>query len=266
MPIRTDYGTSLLLELDGESILLGGISGGGYSAPIVLTGRKKSLIAVDPMQVRFRAPLTGNGPLPRWIGEFLAGRATSRRIRLLESGRNNLSDLTLDLPAAEIREVSFSPLSATSIGIASVSVAIEGTHGTLAEDVGQPTCLSPAARSPRASAFRLEFPGLPTQFVEEIGEIRARSIDGQTVEVAPIELVIRESHIQPWIDWAKSFIVLGQNSDSDEREAQLSYFPPDLSAPLLQLLLKQVGIASLTPHWGAGQYRVVIYAETIQIV
>jgi T4-like virus tail tube protein gp19 len=83
------------------------------------------------------------------------------------------------------------------------------------------------------SNFRLEIPGLDCKFVTKIDSFTVKQTFasgigvGRDFEVQPgklefpnLSITLSEAHAQSWIDWHNDFVIMGKNSEENEKAAR----------------------------------------------
>lgn len=86
-----------------------------------------------------------------------------------------------------------------------------------------------------------------TAVTDDIGAARDYQKEPGKLEFPNIVITTPELTAQPLVDWHKSFVIDGNNEQSQERNGYLELLSPNLQNVLLRLDFKNVGIFRLTP-------------------
>ena len=106
------------------------------------------------------------------------------------------------------------------------------------------------------SNFLFELPGLDCTKVMKIDSFTVKqpftSTDGAVRQPGPLSfpnlyVTLPEQSAGTWESWFNSFVVRGNNADSNERAARLTLLSADLQQPLARFELFNVGIFRLAP-------------------
>ena len=109
------------------------------------------------------------------------------------------------------------------------------------------------------SNFRLEISGLDCKFVTKIDSFTVKQTFASGIgvgrdfevqlgklEFPNLSITLSEAHAQSWIDWHNDFVIMGKNSEENEKSGSLIFLSPDLSTELGRVNFHNLGIFRLS--------------------
>ena len=109
------------------------------------------------------------------------------------------------------------------------------------------------------SNFRLEISGLDCKFVTKIDSFTVKQtfasgigvgrdfeVQFGKLEFPNLSITLSEAHAQSWIDWHNDFVIMGKNSEENEKSGSLIFLSPDLSTELGRVNFHNLGIFRLS--------------------
>lgn len=105
----------------------------------------------------------------------------------------------------------------------------------------------------------------------ELGEARNLASVAGRMELSNLVFTLPEAWSQPVLAWHNSFVVLGQNDDSQEKNGSLEFLSPNRKTVLFRLDFKNLGIFRVTPAKGEAnadtikRTKVELYCERIEM-
>jgi len=147
---------------------------------------------------------------------------------------------------------------------------------------GAKISMPPKRKLVRASDFRLQIDGLDCTRVNRIESFTVirkvvTASDGSgggaitlptRVEFPNITLSLPEAFAEDWFEWAKDFIVDGNNTNAQEKSGTLSFLEPTLTTARARIKFFNLGICRLTPEKNDGtavpRVRAELYCERME--
>ena len=219
-----------------------------------------------------------------WVRQSFENGGTRRSGAIIAADFDFVSLGQREFIDAQISEVTIPALDGSSKEPAYMTIRINpekifyATKGSTKlisnRDVGTKKWLS--------SNFRFELDGIPFSRVakidsftwkqavtksEKVGEFREPTKHPAKIEIPNLKLTISTADIKPWIDWYKSFVIDGHNSDIDELDGALFFLAPDMQEELASIGFHNVGIISLEPETSkankeeVSRFTVELYVE-----
>ncbi len=120
------------------------------------------------------------------------------------------------------------------------------------------------------SNFRLKIDGLDCTRVTQIdsftvkqsiardgvGDERDYQREPGMIEVPNLRIALAQSKAQSWYDWFASFVIQGNNDDSQEKNGSLIFLAANLGTELARIDLSHIGIFKLAPDPSAAKTNV----------
>ncbi len=222
-----------------------------------------------------------------WISSTLTGNRDQER----KSGALLAADFNYNLKSRRefteglITAVTFPAMDASSKDTAFITLTFAPNQTTDVPASGQ---LSSAAKQKQKlwspSSFRFDMKGLPTGKVskiealtikqtvvtDDIGDQRNSQKEPGKLEIPNVVFTLPETDAQPWLDWFKTFVLEGNNSDEEEKTAQLTYLAPNLKDEVGRLDFRNVGIFGIAPEKSEAnaetvkKFKIELYCERIE--
>ncbi len=293
--VRSSYVAGrFLLELEGKS---GGfvksVAGGFASGNVVEEPdspdyyfKKHLELPVEYSRISIEVGPVLDPALSQWVRDTLDGKFT----------RHNGAIVALDYQSKVLRRIDFSNAQITQVVFprldardkTPLSLKVEISPGAAFVTLGGGTYPAGGSGSPKkstsGSSFRLQIKGLTASQVSLVEELvvdipLAPPPDAACYicEVKPprisfprLEIVVAESSATDWFKWHESFVISGQNGDSDEKSGTLDLLDATLS-PLLTLSFSGLGIVTVANEPATSsqellpRVRASMYVETIAL-
>jgi hypothetical protein len=195
-----------------------------------------------------------------WIRAMLSRNAVTKTVKIIEADYNYKERSRRTLLNATLAEVAFPAVSGDSKDPAAIRLTIAPevvqTSTSNAGATVQGAVTGPKQKSWLASNFKLTIPGLPatrvskissfvaTQEVTEgaIGVTRDYQKEPGKLQLGDLLLDVSAVDAGGWDAWFHSFVVQGNNGQTDEKTATLEFLSPNMVDVLLTLSFKGVGI------------------------
>src|SRR5262245_3275597 len=241
MPItlnRMLAATRSVLALDGtECGFLLSAAGGDVVADVIEARRDGSGLVrktigpptVEPVTIQLGFSM--EKPVYEWIASSWAGRAGPRQVAIVLTDLEQERVREYRFYDALVTETTFPALDAASKEplVLTVRFAAGTTMDAPASGpVSQPTL---AARKAMQCNFRLELDGIDCGFVSKIDSFTVRRAlvddprgyqkEPANVEVPNLRVTLSEQRAESWTEWFQRFVVQGENSEADEKNASI---------------------------------------------
>ena len=265
-PSRTYTAGNFALELNGTIAgFVRKAQGGNISADVVAQNvgtdyfRKKHIsnIRYEDFEVDIDLSLTGS--VYQWINGSWTGGAPRKDGAIVVADQNNNALSRREFKEALITETRIPACDAASkeAGLITVRFAVEESQkkaasGKVSGNLGTKQKMwSPAN-------FRLDVQGVDAKKVSKIdafsvkqsvaessGEFRFPEKTPGQIEYGDLVVTMSEAGAADWTAWFDDFVVKGNNGDSNEKQAALSFLAPDLKEVLAHIHFWNVGIYAL---------------------
>lgn len=286
-------GSRYFLELDGNlagpliSMESGFVSGQVATqmlgpGPVI----KKHLATLLHEEIVFQFGLGMSPALYNWISISISGGLSPKNGAIITTDVNQQIINRVEFRDALITEVAFPALDASSHepGYLTVKIKPEQSvyQGSSGGQIPPPPPTSQHAWL--ASNFRLEIGDLPSSLTQQIEPlvIKRNLVSGQTGsrqrggpvaqpwEIPNLVITLPESQVGPFFQWYQDFVIEGRNSDTDERQGQLTLLNPHLQEELGTINFGNLGIFRLAPvpqtiANSSPLVKVAMYCETMQL-
>jgi hypothetical protein len=235
--------------------LVGSVGVLGVAADGIPNKRLVGDAVQQPMKIRLRP---GSAPnLESWISRALLpeGLEASGAVILHDAGLNPVSQRTFE--DAVLRSLALPVLDAASNQPASITVTVLPRRTTYDLASGPKPSLGVKSKEFLASGFRLTIDGLDTSGVAKVEVPPVVQTSGEAgtpsaLEVPNLTLSLQASTASGWFDWFQEFVIDGKNGDASERSGRIELLGPDGKKVLAAIVLKGLGIVSLSSERADG--------------
>lgn len=295
-PSGRSYGAGIFaLQLDGAKELgyLSSVEGGDASGEVVhevgSAGyyQKKHIGNVKYGDITMEFGMGMSKSVFDWISATLTGNRDQERKSgaVIAADFNYQAKSRREFSNALITEIGFPAMDASSKDAAFITLKLAPE---LTVDVAASGKLqSPTQQKQKLwlpANFRFDMKGLPTGRVskidaltikqtvvtDDIGDRRDYAKEPGKLEFPNLVLTLPEADAQPWYDFFKSFVLEGNNTDEEERTAQLTYLAQNLKDELGRLDFSNVGIFKISSEKAESasetikRVKVELYCERIE--
>jgi hypothetical protein len=279
------FGGATVLELDGAVVAVVRSAAGGepfgevVREPVPGRPVDKRIGGVRATPLTVEVGLHLAAPLVDRVAAALDGTQAPARGRLLRLDGDRLEQSCLQWRSALVTEIALPELDVTRREPAAVAVTLapDATRQTVGS--GERFELDPPPASAKAaltSNFRFEVSGLEAaaRHVLTVSRLTVAfepAPDGggaQLPDVRDVSIRVPEAEVGPYLAWFEEFVLDGSGT---ERTASLTFLRPDLTTPVLRVLLSGLGIFRVArEELRSGSEvealaRVEMYCETARI-
>ena len=279
---RSMSASTQYLTVEGEAVLTRSLEGGEVYGELVSAQGPDGTTKKQIGKVSFSdiVAQVGADGLREWISQAWAGKPMPRNGSIITADVNYKSTTERQFRDALITETTIPTLDGASKDAGYLTVrltpaAVVSRKGTGADVRGT---VAPKRTMWLRSNFRFELDGLPTGRVARIDSftVRTLAIGSPTGEVRKVQSVgavqfpnlrlsISQADLEPWAQWAESFIAQGQNDDNAEKKGAVVLLSPNMKDELGRITLSNCGILSLTQPGSASEsiprFEVELYCE-----
>lgn len=280
---RSYMGSRQILTIDGVPVMVRSVAGGeAYGELVSAQGGPDGATKKHIGSVKYSDIVAevGADDLRDWISQAWAGSQKPRNGAVIAADFNYKSSAERQFMNALITETTIPTLDGASKDAGYLTLrlrpaAVVSRKGTGADVRGT---AGPKQKTWLRSNFRFELGDLPTQRVARIDSFTVRSLaigapTGEfrtvqslgAVQFPNLRLSISQADLQPWTDWAESFIVQGQNGDNAEKSGAVVFLAPNMKDELGRITLSNCGILSLTQPAAEAEkisrFEVELYCE-----
>lgn len=280
---RTYMGSRQILTIDGAPVMVRSVGGGEPRGELVSAqggpdGTTKKHIG----KVKYSDIVAevGADDLRDWIAQAWAGKQSPKNGAVVTADLNYRSTAERQFMNALITETTIPTLDGASkdAGYLTVKLTPAAVVSRKGAGVDVRGAIGPKQRTWLRSNFRFELGDLPTNRVARIDSFTVRSLaigapSGEVrtvqsvgaVQFPNLRLSISQADLQPWADWAESFIVQGQNGDNAEKSGAVVFLAPNMKDEIGRITLSNCGILSLTQPGAEAEkiarFEVELYCE-----
>ena len=266
------------LELDGTHAGMPASAAGGDAVAEVVVSpagpdgiQHKQLGPVHFTDLVLTCGIGMGKPFWTWLSDTVAGTSASRdgALRIFDVAGKERERVTFS--DAVVTEIDLPPLDGSSRDAFRLSVRVTAETVQRGSDAATPAPLDPRGKQALVSNFSVALDGLDLKRVARVGPLAIRRPPGGSVEIPHLELTLAEAGSESVVDWHRTFVIDGNNGDSEEKSGSISLLDPALKQSLLQIDLKGVGIFALegTPAAGTdaiSRLTARMYCEQMQLV
>lgn len=268
-PVTRSYAAGYYaLEIDGSVVgLVNAVEGGLAFGDVVKDAGedfffKKHLGNPGFRDIRLEFGADMNKSLYDWISAALQGQHVRSSGAILGADFQGTVRSRLEFHDAQITEVTFPAIDATSKNSAKMSIVLSPQYTNLNRKaggkLGAPTAKTQKKWLP--ANFRFSIDGLDTKKVSKVGALTVtlpritvgecrlcESVPvGAKVDFPNVVMTIGEPADQLY-DWFEAFVIQGNNDDASEKGGSLEYLASDMKTVLFTLKFSNLGIFELMP-------------------
>jgi hypothetical protein len=268
-PLRSFASAKFALEIDGSLVgFVSAVEGGlPFGDVVKVAGEdfffKKHLGNPGFRDIRLEFGADMEKSVYNWISLALQGQQVRLSGAILGADFNNNVISRLEFQRAQITEVTFPALDATSKDTAKMSLVLSPEETNLNRKASGKLS-APAAKAQKRwlpSNFRFSIEGIDTKRVSKVEALTVklpRSTFGECfrceslppgpikVDFPDVVMTIGEP-ADSLYDWFESFVIQGNSDDASEKSGSLEYLSSDLKTVLFTLKLSNLGIYELAP-------------------
>jgi hypothetical protein len=284
---RSYTANRFVLTIDGAPVMVRSVEGGEPYGELVSAqngpdgATKKHIGKVMYSDI---VAEVGADDLRDWIAQSWAGKQSPKNGAIISADFNYKSTAERQFMNALITETTIPTLDAASKDAGYLTVkltpeAVVSRKGTGADVRG---AVSPKQKMWMRGNFGFELGDLPTKRVARIDSFTVRSLaigaptgefrtvkSVSAVQFPNLRLSISLADLQPWADWAQSFIVQGQNGDNAEKNGAIVFLSQNMKDEVGRITLSNCGILSLTQPAAQGEamprFEVELYCEKMSM-
>jgi phage tail-like protein len=221
----------------------------------------------------------------QWINGMLTGQAQPKDLVLTQINRNTgRAALLIDVSNALVTSVRIPTFDAVSAETFSLELTVDAEE-IVRTDYGSSGPITSGTQAPRAPLLRefsFELVGVQAsqniskvegftakrQLIETLGEQRIATVSLGELVVGDTEITTTPNFAAQFNSWFHSFVIQGQNNESDEKTAMLNVLSGTDPTPLLTFQLDGVGIfdALTTGTTEAPRRTYSLYLEGVRLV
>ena len=238
--------TRFALELDGNTAgLPASAAGGDAFAEVVVEPagsdgiQRKQLGTVRYTDIVLTCGIAMEKVFWTWLADTVAGKSSARdgAISILDFDGKERERATFT--NALITEIGFPALDGASKDAFKLTVRIAAERVRRERGSGASVTGGVKAKQALASNFRVSLDGLDLTRVARVGPLTVGP------EIGDLELTLSEAGSESMVDWHRTFVIDGNNSDADEKSGSIELLDPARADTLLQVELTGVGIYAL---------------------
>lgn len=251
--------TAFVLELDGATAGVPRSAAGGDAVADVVVEpaepdgiRHKHLGAVRYTDIVLTCGTNMEKPFWSWLADTVAGKSSPREgaIRMLDFDRKERE--VARFTNALVTEIGFPALDAASKDAFLLTVRITAERVQRQRGSGASEAGTVKSKQAVVSNFRVSLDGLNLDNVARVGPLTLRRPLAEAAEIPDLELTLSEAGSESIVDWHRTFVIDGNNSERDEKSGSIALLDPALRETLLQVDLSGVGIFALARTAAAG--------------
>lgn len=295
-PVTRSYSAGrFALEIDGTVAgFVNAVEGGGAFGDVVKEAGedvyfKKHLGNPGFRDIRLEFGADMDKSFYNWIALALQGQHVSLNGAIVGADFNGNVVSRLEFQHALITEVTFPASDATSKDTARMSIVLSPEQTVLNRKASGKLSVKGPSTQKRwlSSSFRLSIDGLDTKRVTKIDALTIKlpriSVGDDTqaclhcdLPLAPTRLdfphvvVTTGEPAESLYDWFETFVIAGNNDDSQEKGGTLEYLATDLKTVLFTIKLRNLGIFELMPVVGEGsslpRLLAAMYCESMELM
>lgn len=280
---RPYMGSRQILTIDGAPVMVRSVSGGEpYGELVSAQGGPDGATKKHIGSVKYSSIVAevGADDLREWISQAWAGKQNPKNGAVSTADVNYKSTSERQFMNALITETTIPALDGASKDAGYLTVRLTPAAVVLRKGAGADVrgTVGPKQKTWMRSNFRFELGDLPTSRVARIDSFTVRSpamsmATGElrtvqsvaAVQFPNLRLSISQADLQPWADWAESFIVQGQNGDNAEKSGAVVFLSPNMKDEIGRITLSNCGILSLTQPGAEAEkiarFEVELYCE-----
>ena len=262
-----DRPSALALELEGTAVgFVHQATGGDPEADVIATPgpggaftKHVGKVAYSPIELQIGSGL--EPALYDWIAKSWTAQPVSKSGAILFADVNLQVSRRKEFTNGWVTRTTLPAFDGASRDPVWISVVITAERtgskagaGTIPSDQA-----AKGARPLSASGYRLEIPGLDCTRVRKIapftiehkttrdpvGENRDAVIEPTSLQVSDLEVTLDESTANSWFDWLNSFVVQGNNGETQEKNGDLVVLGANGQSEIARVHLAHLGIHSL---------------------
>jgi hypothetical protein len=238
---RTFRDDHIAVSIDGK-VYPGAVewSGGEPRGIVQTNGNKKQVGSViyDPIILEVGGAL--QAPLLGIVKDFCAGSPAP--VSLLLHATNQPA---VEASKAVLTKVEFPALDGASKESARIILTFVAPSTRNVASTGEAKLSGVKMKSALTCNFGLTVEGLPSARIATVSSLVISRESGRT-EISNLRISISSADGDAWMQWRDQFLVKGDNSDEQEKDATLSLLDPAMKNALLSLSLSNVGLVRLT--------------------
>ena len=202
-------------------------------------------------------------PIYDWIAASWKGKFSRKNGSIIAADYQYVARSEREFLDALITAVTFPAMDGASKDAAYLTVrlkpeTIRAKKGS-GQTIGQGGLSKPEQKAWLPSNFRLEIAGLDCKRVNKIDSFTVRSRVSLLLRSVPIvttrwnppklefpnlKITLSEVDAQSWIDWHNDFVIMGKNSEADEKSGSLVFLSPDRQTELGRVNFFNLGTSS----------------------
>jgi T4-like virus tail tube protein gp19 len=266
--IRPSHAGTNFMNLDGnEAGFLKSVDGGGVSGEVINEPVstsffvKKHIGNLKYEEFILQFGFSMSKPVYDWIAAAWKGDTSRRNGAIIACDYQSVAKSEREFSKALITEVTIPAMDGSSKEAAYLTIRVKPETVRSKKGSGQKIGqgASPKQKLWLPSNFRLEIPGLECKFVtkidsftvkqkfapSQIGVERDHEVQPGKIEFPNLSITLSEAHAQTWIDWHNDFVIMGKNSEENEKTGALIFLSPDLAVELGRINFYNLGIFRL---------------------
>jgi hypothetical protein len=262
---RTYSDDNTAVSIDGK-VYPGAVkwSGGDPRGVVQIKGNKKQVGSViyDPIILEVGGSL--QAPLLGIVKDFCAGSPAPVSLLL-----HTTNQPAIEASKSVLTKVEFPALDGASKESARIILTFVAPSTRTVASAGEAKLIGEKLKSALTSNFRLSVDNLPSNRIATVSSLVISRESGRT-EISNLRISISSADGDAWMQWRDQFLVKGDNSDEQEKNATLSLLDPAMKNALLSLSLSNVGLVRLArSDRGAGTISRVeaeLYVEGVSVI
>ena len=258
------------IYFDGkEGGFLKSVEGGAVSAEVINepVGTdffiKKHLGTPRYEEFTLRFAFSMSQPIYDWIAASWKGKYSRKNGSIIAADYQYVARSEREFLDALITAVTIPAMDGASKDAAYLTVrlkpeTIRAKKGS-GQTIGQGGLSKPEQKAWLPSNFRLEIPGLDCKRVNkidsftvkqgftssEIGAHRDHEVEPTKLEFPNLKITLSDVDAQSWIDWHNDFVIMGKNTEADEKSGSLVFLSADRQTELGRVNFFNLGIFRL---------------------
>ena len=277
------------LELEGASMgLVKSVGGGGLFAEVITDTLGPDSVSrkhLEPGRYEDFTAEIGLGladEMYAWIAKSWTSTVERKNGSFIVVDNKLRSQSRRDFSDALISETTIPRMDAASKEPAWLTLKITPEAIRSKKLSGKVTATTGKEKQFQSSNFRLEIPGLDCMRVNQIESFTVKRqvllrgshgtggslVDQSRLEFPNLKISLAEAGAEDWIDWARDFIIEGNNASANEKNGTLVLLSPNLRTELARISFFNLGICRLTPEMAGteaiGRLRAELYCERME--
>jgi hypothetical protein len=262
---------AVALEINGRTILLRGVSGGDAAGDVIaLPGPDRWLkkrvgnLRFEPLHIQCEP-----NDLLAEVRKFFAGDSAPLNFNVLhlDSTRRRVVDKMV-VSNAMITKIEIGDFNAENKDLVIMTITLLPGSVQLEQGGGDVQLVAePKGKRSTGASFQVKIPGIETRGVISLGTIAIEQKGSQEgvgrpraqvktaasgLDAANLHFQVARTQTKDFSDWARSFLVEGKRTDTDEKTLTVELLTPDMKTVLLTLEASGVGLVAMRASAVAG--------------